>query len=603
MSNSSHLDYSATAPSDGYVAPNIGLRAITTLAITVSGSCDWQLEASLDGTRWYKLRDADNSLETFGSNNAPVKFIVDNYKLARVYILNSIGTQTVKAKGLYIATSTSGGGSGTITGASNLAGDEGVFSGVSGSTLQFKSLTAGTNVTLSSDANAITINSSGSSGVSETTFQENKNAQNEINYQLRTAADGYALASSLTGLEQTEIEHYVQGSDAFKSVLDSLDGYHARIALEESKSVDQTQWNQSILQSLDGYAASINGLDTTELQHTQEQNQINQSVLQSLDGYATTSALIGLDLTVQQNKEAQGEINSTILSALDAYGGGGGVSETTFQENKNAQADINDSIIQSLDGYAPSVDGYFNATKVEIFTANGTWTKAANARTVTVICIGAGGGGGSGRVGANVTKTCGGGGGGGGAVTINTFHANKLAATETVTVGTGGAGGLGQTVDTTNGNNGSDGGLSSFGTWCKAGGGGGGLGGRLDDFQYAGGGGGALGSASGTTGGAPNPGSAQAFGGGGPSGDTGANINVSAEWGGGAGGFGRGSSASSGGQAGHSSVYGGAGGGGGGGVDDANGTDPGGAGGTVQSYTRGGGGAAGRVIHTTPRAE
>jgi uncharacterized protein (DUF2252 family) len=48
-------------------------------------------------------------------------------------------------------------GTGEANTASNLAGDEGLFAQKSGVDLQFKSLTAGTNVTLTSDANAVTI--------------------------------------------------------------------------------------------------------------------------------------------------------------------------------------------------------------------------------------------------------------------------------------------------------------------------------------------------------------------------------------------------------------------------------------------------------------
>ena len=51
---------------------------------------------------------------------------------------------------------------------SNLGAGQGVFAQKSGNTLQFKSLVAGTNVTLSSDGNEITINSTGGGGGSQT---------------------------------------------------------------------------------------------------------------------------------------------------------------------------------------------------------------------------------------------------------------------------------------------------------------------------------------------------------------------------------------------------------------------------------------------------
>lgn len=60
---------------------------------------------------------------------------------------------------------TAGGGAGTITGGTSLGGSEAVFAGTVAPNLTFKGLTAGVGVSLSSDGNAITISSSGSTGV------------------------------------------------------------------------------------------------------------------------------------------------------------------------------------------------------------------------------------------------------------------------------------------------------------------------------------------------------------------------------------------------------------------------------------------------------
>jgi hypothetical protein len=57
-----------------------------------------------------------------------------------------------------------GGGSGEINTASNLGAGEGIFALKSGVDLQFKSLVAGTNVSLASDANTITISATGGAG-------------------------------------------------------------------------------------------------------------------------------------------------------------------------------------------------------------------------------------------------------------------------------------------------------------------------------------------------------------------------------------------------------------------------------------------------------
>ena len=61
-------------------------------------------------------------------------------------------------------TGISGGSTTGITGASNLGAGSALASGVSGSDLYLKSLVGGTNVTLSSDDNTITINSSAGGG-------------------------------------------------------------------------------------------------------------------------------------------------------------------------------------------------------------------------------------------------------------------------------------------------------------------------------------------------------------------------------------------------------------------------------------------------------
>jgi len=110
---------------------------------------------------------------------------------------------------------------------------------------------------------------------------------------------------------------------------------------------------------------------------------------------------------------------------------------------------------------------------VQIFNADGTWTKPAGAKLVHVICLGGGGGGGSGRR-ADAGTRYPGGGGGGGAICVGWFPESVLSSTEAVVIGAGGAGGAGQTSDTNNGLAGSNGSPSSFGSLVSAQGGAGG---------------------------------------------------------------------------------------------------------------------------------
>lgn len=134
---------------------------------------------------------------------------------------------------------------------------------------------------------------------------------------------------------------------------------------------------------------------------------------------------------------------------------------------------------------------------VQAFTASGTWTKLPGAKNVRVDLVAGGGGGGSGRRGAAGTVRTGGAGGGGGGLTSRLFPASALTDTVAVTVGAGGTGGAAITANDTGGASGTVGGVTSFGAYARAtGGGAGGAGGT----GAATGGGGATGTSSGGAG-------------------------------------------------------------------------------------------------------
>lgn len=114
-----------------------------------------------------------------------------------------------------------------------------------------------------------------------------------------------------------------------------------------------------------------------------------------------------------------------------------------------------------------SAPGSGGVADVQVFTANGTWTKPATVNFVAVYIEGTGSGGGSGRRGAAGTARFGGGGGCGGAFCSRVFQAADLAATESVVIGAAGTGGAAVTVDNTDGSNGSRGGDCTFSSGSK----------------------------------------------------------------------------------------------------------------------------------------
>lgn len=96
-------------------------------------------------------------------------------------------------------------GSGEANTASSLGSGEAVFAQKSGVDLQFKSLVAGTNVTLTSDGTSITINASGGSGSGEENTASNLGAGSQVfaqksgvDLQFRTLVEGANISLNQT---------------------------------------------------------------------------------------------------------------------------------------------------------------------------------------------------------------------------------------------------------------------------------------------------------------------------------------------------------------------------------------------------------------------
>jgi hypothetical protein len=108
----------------------------------------------------------------------------------------------------------------------------------------------------------------------------------------------------------------------------------------------------------------------------------------------------------------------------------------------------------------------YTSINVLEYTANTTYSPSSNLLYARVVCVGGGGGGGAGRVSSGTTIATGGQSGQGGLIASNILYSTQLtAATYNVVIGNGGTGGAGVSalVDT-NGNDGTNGGNTSFGT-------------------------------------------------------------------------------------------------------------------------------------------
>lgn len=114
-------------------------------------------------------------------------------------------------------------------------------------------------------------------------------------------------------------------------------------------------------------------------------------------------------------------------------------------------------ITSSGGGGAPQV-------QVDTITSTGTWTRPAWGKYFKVFLVGGGAGGGSGSRQLTTQNRPGGGGGAGAGIVIAEFTTTEVTGDQTVTIGAGGTGGASVTVNSTTGNNGTNGGVSSFGS-------------------------------------------------------------------------------------------------------------------------------------------
>jgi hypothetical protein len=148
------------------------------------------------------------------------------------------------------------------------------------------------------------------------------------------------------------------------------------------------------------------------------------------------------DLRLTLNKEAAADVLSLVFQS--GYGGRaelGLVGDDDLRLKVSADGSTWSDVfaVERATGRAVFARGAARRS-VTVFSASGTWTPPAWARTVEAVAVGGGGGGGSGAFGASGARP-GGGGGGAGGVSRAEWPADLLGGGLTITIGAGGSGG------------------------------------------------------------------------------------------------------------------------------------------------------------------
>lgn len=226
-----------------------------------------------------------------------------------------------------------GSGGGESNTASNLTGDEGIYSTKVGSELRFKSLSAGTGVTLNSDANTITVNSTGGAPVDSVNTQTGVVVLDPddlddalTTHKFTSASDisklaGIATGADVTSANETSHTDVVQDGD-FTS-----DGFLKRLGGSGSYTVDTATYITDYTVTQNDVTAHQAALSITESQVSDLGTYLTGNQTITLSGDATGSGTTAITVAL-----ANDSVDIATLSAT------GTASSSTFLRGDNTWA-------------------------------------------------------------------------------------------------------------------------------------------------------------------------------------------------------------------------------------------------------------------------